>query len=87
VTETLFDGSTTKGWAVRTPGYKYVVYDKGKNREQLYDMQTDRGEMVNLAVEENYRQILDQHRKLLVRWHEENGIPKDKRATPQVSRH
>lgn len=87
VTETLFDGSTTKGWAVRTPGYKYVVYDKGKNREQLYDMQTDRGEMVNLAVEENYRQILDQHRKLLVQWHEENGIPKDRRATPQLRNH
>ena len=32
VTETQFDGSSTRGWAVRTSQYKYVLYDKGRNR-------------------------------------------------------
>ena len=39
VTETLFDkGAGTLGWSVRTPDFKYVLYDKGRYREQLYDM-------------------------------------------------
>lgn len=84
VCETQFDNSTTKGWMVRTRNYKYIVYDKGKYREQLYDMNNDRGEMINLAVEEKYKNILDQHRKLLNEWHENNNVPKLKNATPKI---
>ena len=69
---------------VRTRNYKYIVYDKGKYREQLYDMNNDRGEMINLAVEEKYKNILDQHRKLLNEWHENNNVPKLKNATPKI---
>ncbi|MGL4292262.1 MAG: sulfatase family protein [Bacteroidales bacterium] len=82
VTETQFDESSTKGWSVRTARYKYIAYDRGKNREQLYDMDNDRGEMVNLAVEKKYKEILDHHRRLLVDWHDRNGIAKNKRAIP-----
>lgn len=39
VTETTFDKGVTRGWALRTPHYKYVLYDKGLYREQLYDME------------------------------------------------
>ena len=84
VCETQFDNSTTKGWMVRTRNYKYIVYDKGKYREQLYDMNKDRGEMINLAVEKKYKNILDQHRKLLNEWHENNNVPKLKNATPKI---
>ena len=84
VCETQFDNSTTKGWMVRTRDYKYIIYDKGNHREQLYDMNKDRGEMINLAVEAQYQDILDQHRKLLNEWHENNKIPKVKNATPKV---
>lgn len=38
---------------MRTPRYKYVLYDKGLYREQLYDMVNDRGEMRNLAIEKS----------------------------------
>ena len=69
---------------VRTRNYKYIVYDKGKYREQLYDMNKDRGEMINLAVEKKYKNILDQHRKLLNEWHENNIVPKLKNATPKI---
>ena len=84
VTETLFDASTAMGWSVRGKDYKYTVYDKGRYREQLYDMRTDRGEMVNLAIEEKYRKTLDQYRKALVQWHETSGVKKDIRATPII---
>ena len=69
VTETNFrQTSGTLGWMVRTARYKYVLYDKGLYREQLYDMSTDRGEMRNLAVEAAYDDILREHREMLREW-------------------
>ena len=68
VTETTFDKGVTRGWALRTPHYKYVLYDKGLYREQLYDMEKDRGEMRNLAIEKKYQEILAQHRAYLSEW-------------------
>ncbi len=69
VTETTFDkGKNTRGWALRTSRYKYVLYDKGRYREQLYDMCNDQGEMRNLAIERTYKAELLQHRALLNEW-------------------
>ena len=69
VTETNFNQTAgTLGWMVRTAGYKYVLYDRGKYREQLFDMEKDRGEMRNLAVEKRYRPVLEEHRALLENW-------------------
>lgn len=70
-TETVFgegDGLGTHGWSVRTPGYKYIIYSMGKYREQLFDMISDRTEMVNLAVENRMKDELDRHRRLLYQW-------------------
>jgi arylsulfatase A-like enzyme len=74
IAETRFDGSTTRGWMVRTPRYKYVLYDKGPHREQLFDMQSDRGETRNLAVENAFAPILAAHRALLEQWMENTNI-------------
>lgn len=68
VTETTFDKGIARGWALRTSRYKYVLYDKGLYREQLYDMVNDRGEMRNLAIEKKYQNILLQHRTYLNEW-------------------
>lgn len=69
VTETMFDkGSGTLGWSLRTPEFKYVMYDKGRYREQLYDMRRDRGETRNLAMESTYAETLAQHRRMLEEW-------------------
>ena len=76
VTETyFFQTGGTRGWLVRTPQDKYVLYETGKNREMLYDMQTDRGEMRNLAVESKYRSTLFQHRKMLETWMKQHPLP------------
>lgn len=75
VTETLFDkGGNTRGWALRTKRYKYVLYDKGRYREQLFDIENDRGEMRNLAVENKYEKELKRHRALLHEWMNLHGV-------------
>ena len=55
----------TEGWMVRTNRYKYVVYNWGQYREQLFDMAEDPGEKVNLAVSSRHGAILDEHRERL----------------------
>jgi len=74
--ETVFDGERgyqTQGRALRTARHKYIVYHWGKNREQLFDMEADGGEMVNLAVETRYRDVLDDHRRRLAAWCRQSG--------------
>lgn len=76
VTETVFaQTGGTQGWMVRTPQYKYVLYEAGKNREMLYDMQNDRGEMRNLAIEHKYSDTVKQHRALLLEWMKKHPTP------------
>lgn len=60
---------------VRTPKYKYVLYEAGKNREMLYDMENDRGEMRNLAIERQYKEVIKQHRTLLLEWMKRHPTP------------
>jgi arylsulfatase A-like enzyme len=61
------------GRMVRTPQYKYVVYAMGRHREQLFDMREDRGELVDLSVNAAYDEVLDEHRRHLLRWSRETG--------------
>lgn len=68
ITETRFDGSKTRGWMVRSERYKYVLYDKGRHREQLFDMQNDRGEMRNLMMENAFEDVAQKHRDILAQW-------------------
>ncbi len=53
------------GRAVRTRRYKYMVYDRGENREFLVDMERDPGETLNLAGSPENGETLDRHRALL----------------------
>jgi arylsulfatase A-like enzyme len=69
------------GRMVRTGRFKYVVYQSGKHREQLIDLEADPGEMLNLAENQKYRDVLEDHRRRLRRWVEQTG---DKIAEPYV---
>lgn len=76
IVETLFGPpgyQGTQGRMVRTQRYKYMVYSWGQYREQLIDMKEDPGEMVNLAVNNKYQVILQEHRERLARWCKETG--------------
>ncbi|RYG13960.1 MAG: DUF4976 domain-containing protein, partial [Chitinophagaceae bacterium] len=56
------------GRAVITKDYKYIVYNKGQLKEQLFDLSKDPGEMINLAVQKEHKKKLAQMRNYLKRW-------------------
>ncbi|KOV32012.1 hypothetical protein ADK60_14270 [Streptomyces sp. XY431] len=53
------------GRMVRDERHKYVCYAWGDNREQLFDLVEDPGEMVNLAADARNAALLDRFRALL----------------------
>lgn len=52
------------GHMVVTQRYKYMMYDEGKNNEQLIDIQKDPFEMRNAATDAQNKSILSEHRRL-----------------------
>jgi arylsulfatase A-like enzyme len=56
------------GRAVITKEWKYIVYNKGKIREQLFDLKKDPGEMDNLAIQADWKQQLAYLRAYLKQW-------------------
>ncbi|NQX38311.1 choline-sulfatase [Pedobacter steynii] len=61
------------GRAVITKDFKYIVYNKGKLKEQLFDLDKDPGEMDNLSVNPKYRKKLAAIRSCLKQWCISNG--------------
>ncbi|QZT36749.1 sulfatase-like hydrolase/transferase [Halosquirtibacter xylanolyticus] len=57
-----------KGRMVRSGKYKYVVYEQGYRKEQLFDMDADPGEMKNLAYDSNYDGVKRKHIDALKVW-------------------
>ena len=56
------------GRMVRSEQFKYIIYQRGKDREQLFDMQSDPGEMSSLVKDPGHAEVLDKHRDYLRRW-------------------
>jgi len=86
VCETLFgtgmDISGIEGRMVRTKRHKYVVYNRGERREQLFDMTADPGEMTNLAACPDMQAVLDEHRRRLAQWCRDTDDHFDGLVTP-----
>jgi arylsulfatase A-like enzyme len=61
------------GRALITKDYKYIVYNKGTIKEQLFDLSKDPGEITNLAVNKLYRKKLLEMRNYLKNWCKSNG--------------
>ncbi len=61
------------GRMVRTARFKYVVYERGAHREQLYDLDADPGEMVNLVYDERHADTRRAHLELLRAWCRRTG--------------
>ncbi|MEG0808439.1 MAG: sulfatase-like hydrolase/transferase [Alistipes sp.] len=66
--ETQLSSARIRGWSVIGNRYKYVLYQWGRNREQLYDLEQDGGEMVNLAVDRRYAAELQRLRVAMYDW-------------------
>lgn len=71
--ETLLSGAGIRGWSIVEDDYKYVFYQWGRNREQLYDLRNDRGEMVNLAVDRRHAATLARLRRKMYDWAQKTG--------------
>jgi len=69
------DGTTPKpkGRMVRSHRYKYCVYNLGKHRESLIDLDSDPWEMVNLADRPHVQETLKAHREMLADWQKTVG--------------
>lgn len=79
VVETKFEGKQalgTIGRAIISKKYKYVLYNWGKNKEQLFDLENDPYEMNNLAKNPEFLKILDQYRQHLYEWCKETDDTK-----------
>jgi arylsulfatase A-like enzyme len=61
------------GRMVRSKRYKYCLYDLGKRREELFDLEKDPTEMVNIARKKSSGKILQEHRNYLEEFAEKNN--------------
>ena len=61
-------GGMYHGYSVRTLRWRYTLWDKGREGEQLYDMQNDPGETRNLAADPKYRDVVQRLRKLVLEY-------------------
>ncbi|MBO9618296.1 MAG: sulfatase-like hydrolase/transferase [Niabella sp.] len=79
VIETDFADNETllgiNGRAVITKNFKYIIYNKGAIKEQLFDLSKDPGEMNNLAVNAAYKKQLTVMRRYLKQWGIKNNDP------------
>jgi arylsulfatase A-like enzyme len=64
-------GGQGRAFMIRTKKYKYVVFPASgaaEKAEMLFDMESDPGEMKNLASDAALASELERHRKLLDQW-------------------
>ncbi|MEW6359353.1 MAG: sulfatase-like hydrolase/transferase [Planctomycetota bacterium] len=63
-------GGSGRSFMVRTKKYKYMVFPsaEGERFEMLFDMDSDAGEMKNLAGDAALAGELERHRQLLAQW-------------------
>lgn len=71
------DGQNLKpeGRMLRNGQYKYWIYDEGKERESLFDLKNDPGEMINLVSDTKHARALQQCRSQLMEWAKKNNDP------------
>ena len=60
---------------IAVDGWKYTVYERGWHRETLVDLNSDPGEMVNLAVCRPYAERMTAMRAALADWCRRTGDP------------
>ncbi len=61
-------GGDFKGRMVASKNFKYILFDNGANREQLFDLVNDPGELEPVTYDPEYREQLLAHRNMLLDW-------------------
>ncbi|MGC1204983.1 MAG: sulfatase-like hydrolase/transferase [Flavobacteriaceae bacterium] len=62
------EGRSFTGRMVLTDRFKYVLFDGGKNPEQLYDLEVDPGELNPVTDNPEFAYQLKAHREMLKEW-------------------
>lgn len=78
----LHEDAWPKARMIRTPRYKYIAFDSGAPREQLFALETDPGEKNNLAADPDHADVLAEHRQHLRAWIEETNDTFDLEKVP-----
>lgn len=65
VSETYLSAIETRGWTIVEGRWKYVLYQYYQDREGLFDLENDRGELHNLSREESCADVLLRLRRAL----------------------
>lgn len=60
--------TTRVGYMVLSQKFKYTVFSHGKNNQQFFDLESDPGEMNNLAEDSSYIQLINKHEEYLKTW-------------------
>jgi len=61
-------GGNFKGRMVVSKNYKYILFNGGANREQLFDLVNDPGELHPVTYKPEYHEQLIAHRNMLLEW-------------------
>jgi arylsulfatase A-like enzyme len=61
-------GGNYKGRMVASADFKYILFDNGANREVLFDLVNDPGELHPVTYDPAYREQLLAHRNMLLEW-------------------
>jgi len=61
------------GRAVYSERYKYIVYSKGRRREQMFDLLADPGETANLIGNPDLTTVIADHRRALQKWKQDTN--------------
>jgi choline-sulfatase len=64
-----------EGRMLRNGQYKYWIYDEGVERESLFDLKNDPGEMINLVNDPRHAKALKQCRSQLFEWAKKSNDP------------
>jgi len=73
--ELRYGSAEREGRMIRTARHKYIRFNSGARREQLFDLEFDPGETRNLAADPGAEALLKEQRLLLRTWQEETGDP------------
>ena len=71
------------GRKVRSNKYSYISYFNDRE-EMLYNLSADPGELINLAHDNKYKGIIEEHRELLKEWESRLTISKHVPGSPWV---
>ena len=66
---------------VVTQNYKYYIFNVGKNKEQLFDLVKDPGEIKPVTQLPEYKKELLAHRQMLKEWMIETSDPFNEKSS------